>query len=445
MKMEDMVLVSVDDHAVEPPEAFIRHYPADKKDHAPRIIDQDGKDVWLWNGGIYPTIGLNAVVGRPRSEYGMEPTRFDQLRPGCMDPKARVDDMNANGVLGSLNFGTMAGFAGNLFITSPDKEEALMAIRAWNDWHVLEWCEIGKHRLIPLIILPLWDMDLTLTEMKRMAAYDVHNIAFPDNPSRNGLPAIHNAYWEPFWAACCDHDMLLNCHIGTGSMAEHASTETPIDAWITTMPMSIANSAADWLFASFWKRHPKLRMALSEGGIGWIPYFMERADFTYEHHHEWTFSQFEGRRPSDVFKERIVTCFIDDQFGLKNLEYLNDAMVCYECDYPHSDTVWPNSPEHLWASVQGLDDAVIDKVTHQNAMRALRYDPFEALGGREKCTVGHLRWLGRDVDVSPRHGLGGLKTESMNLVGNARRPVTSGEIINMFTSTKSMVNFEAGK
>jgi hypothetical protein len=170
---------------------------------------------------------------------------------------------------------------------------------------------------------------------------------------------------------------------------------------------------------------------------------MERADFTYEHHHEWTFSQFDGQRPSDVFKERIVTCFIDDQFGLKNIEYLNDAMVCYECDYPHSDTVWPNSPEHLWVSVRGLDDAVIDKVTHQNAMRALHYNPFEALGGREKCNVGHLRWLGRDVDVSPRHGLGGLKTQSMDLVGEARRPVTSGEIINMFASTKSMVNFEA--
>src|SRR3982751_2436614 len=103
MKMEDMVIVSVDDHAVEPPEAFIRHYPADKKDHAPKIIDKAGKDVWAWNGGFYPTIGLNAVVGRPRSEYGMEPTRYDQLRPGCFDAKARVDDMNVNGILASLN------------------------------------------------------------------------------------------------------------------------------------------------------------------------------------------------------------------------------------------------------------------------------------------------------------------------------------------------------
>jgi hypothetical protein len=156
MKMDEMVIISVDDHAVEPPEAFIRHYPEGKKDRAPKIIDKNGQDVWLWNGQVYPTIGLNAVVGRPRSEYGMEPTRFDQLRPGTFDPAARVDDMNANGVLASLNFPTMPSFAGGVFIAaakqSPD--EALLAMQAWNDWHVQEWCATAPGRFIPMAMVP---------------------------------------------------------------------------------------------------------------------------------------------------------------------------------------------------------------------------------------------------------------------------------------------------
>src|SRR3546814_15028323 len=97
--------------------------------------------------------------------------------------------------------------------------------------------------------------------------------------------------------------------------AMHPSSESPIDAWITAMPISIANSAADWTFATFWQRYPELRMALSEGGIGWIPYFLERADFTHEHHHEWTYTDFHGERPSDlrseerrVGKECVSTC-----------------------------------------------------------------------------------------------------------------------------------------
>jgi len=437
MKLEDMVLCSVDDHAVEPPEAFINHYPADKKDEAPRIIDKDGKDVWLWNDRIYPTIGLNAVVGRPRSEYGMEPDRFSQMREGCYNPKARVDDMNVNGILASLNFQTLPNFAANAWIEaalagSPDK--ALRAVRATNDWHVLEWCGAAPGRFIPMIQLPLWNMEDTLAEIGRWAGKGVHAIAFPDNPAAIKLPSVHNEYWEPLWKAACDNKMVLNCHIGTGYAAPHASAESPIDAWITTMPISIANAAADWLFARFWSRYPDLRMALSEGGIGWIPYLLERADYTYEHHREWTFSDLGQERPSDVFKRHIITCFIDDQFGLKNLDYMNYKMVCYEADYPHSDTQWPNCPEYVWAGVNGLSDEVIDAVTHKNVMREYNFDPYSIFGGREKCTVGYLRELGKDVDVSPRANLGGLKTDSMDLVGKARRPVTSGEIQKMFAS-----------
>jgi predicted TIM-barrel fold metal-dependent hydrolase len=436
MDMNDMVIVSVDDHAVEPPEAFVRHYPADKKDRAPRIIDKNGQDVWSWNDNIYPTIGLNAVVGRPRAEYGMEPTRFSQLRPGCFDAKARVDDMNANGVLGSLNFPTMPSFAGGVFVAAAQKapDEALLAVQAWNDWHVQEWCASAPGRFIPMCLIPSWDMDATLAEMKRMSDLGVHAVSFSDNPSNIGLPSIHNEYWEPFWKACSHYKMVINCHIGTGARAMHPSPESPIDAWITAMPISIANSAADWTFATFWKRYPDLRMALSEGGIGWIPYFLERADFTYDHHREWTFSDFGKERPSDVFKRHIICCFIDDQFGVKNLDYMNEDMVCYECDYPHSDTVWPNVPEYLWASVNAMAPATIDKITHGNVMREYAFDAFALNGGRDNCTVAHLRELGKDVDVSPRIGLGGLKTDSMDAIGTARRPVTSGDIERMFAS-----------
>ena len=437
MKMNDMVIVSIDDHAVEPADAFLRHYPESLRSEAPHIVDKDGKDVWMWNGQRYPTIGLNAVVGRPRSEYGMEPTRFEQLRPGTYNAKARVDDMNVNGILGSLNFPTFPGFAGGVFIAAAlagARDEALRAVRAYNDWHVYDWCGTAPERLIPLAMLPIWDMAETLAEMKRMSGLGVHAITFPDNPSMCGLPSLHNDYWEPFWKACVEYKMVINCHIGTGARAAHASMETPVDAWIVTMPMSISNSAADWLFGSFWKRYPDLRMALSEGGIGWIPYFLERADFTYEHHHEWTFTDFGKERPSDVFKRHFICCFIDDQFGVKNLEYMNTDMVAYEVDYPHSDTVWPNCPEYLWASVNALDPDVINKITHENIMREYSYAPFAAMGGKQNCTVEALRILGKDVDVSPREGLGGLKTDSMNLVGEARRPVTSGEIMKMFAS-----------
>jgi len=433
MKLEDMVIASVDDHAVEPPGAFLPHYPAAHKDEAPRVIDRDGKDVWLWNDTVYPSIGLNAVVGRPRDEYGMEPFRFDQMRAGCFDPLARVADMNVNGVLASLNFPTFPKFSGNGFIEAAlkgAKERALRAVRAWNDWHVLEWCAAAPGRFIPMIILPLWDINETLAEVRRWIPHNVHAISFPDNPAIAGLPSLHNECWEPLWKICSENKIVVNCHIGTGASAPHASEESPIDAWITSMPIAIANSAADWMFAGFLSRYPDLRICLSEGGIGWIPYLLERADYVYEHHRQWTHCDMGKELPSTVFNRHFITCFVDDKFGLKNLDSMNADMVCVEVDYPHSDTLWPNCPEYLWDCVKGLDPVLIDKVSHGNCFREYSFDPFSLLGGRQNCTVGHLRALGKDVDVSPI-SLGGLNAQSE---ASVRQRVTSGDIQRMFAS-----------
>jgi predicted TIM-barrel fold metal-dependent hydrolase len=433
MTLEDMILVSVDDHVVEPADAFLRHFPEALRARAPKIVSKNGKDLWFWEGKTYPSIGLNAVVGRPRSEYGMEPDAFAQMRPGCYSIKDRIDDMNANGVLGSLCFPSFPGCSGAVLQQTEDKQLALAGIRAYNDWHVHDWCGSFPGRFIPMAILPLWDMGETVAELKRVSRLGVHAVSFPDNPALAGLPSLHNEYWEPMWKALADDQFTINCHIGTGAQAAHASLETPVDAWIITMPMSISNSAADWLFAPMWKEYPQLKMALSEGGIGWIPYFLERADFTYEHHHEWTHTNFGGERPSDVFKRHILTCFIDDRFGLKNLDAMNENMVMWECDYPHSDTVWPKSPEYVHASVAHLGRETIDRVTHGNAMSAYNYSPFAHIP-RERCTVGALRAQATDVDVRPRAGLGGLKP----IEAEARRkPVTSGDVIKMFQSAFS--------
>jgi hypothetical protein len=187
------------------------------------------------------------------------------------------------------------------------------------------------------------------------------------------------------------------------------------------MPISIANAAADWLFASFWKRYPRLRMALSEGGIGWIPYFLERADFTYGQHSAWTHTDFGKEKPSDIFRRHVLTCFIDDEFGLRNRQDIGIDIICWEADYPHSDATWPKSPEHLWQSVRSLPSGDIDKITHLNAMRAFSYDPVAAFG-RDSCTVGALRERAKHVDTRPM-SRGGLNPNA-GTVG----PVTSADI-----------------
>uniref|UniRef100_UPI0032B1584E hypothetical protein n=1 Tax=uncultured Abyssibacter sp. TaxID=2320202 RepID=UPI0032B1584E len=159
MKMNDMVIISVDDHISEPPDMFKQHLSGEDLATAPTLMTtESGTNYWEYQGMKMPSVGLNAVVGRPPEEYGMEPTSFDQLRKGVYDHSARVDDMNVNGIAASLNFGSFPGFDGGRFHKAPDKALALKHMRAYNDWHIDEWCGSHPGRFIPCALLPTWDM-----------------------------------------------------------------------------------------------------------------------------------------------------------------------------------------------------------------------------------------------------------------------------------------------
>ena len=429
MQMEDMILMSVDDHICEPADMFEKHISPKFKGREPRIVKSStGVEAWEIEGHVRPGMGLNAVMGRPKEEFGIEPYEYNHMRSGAYDVHARIDDMNANGVFASMNFASFPGFDGARFREMKDKDLALATVQAYNDWHFYEWCQKYPDRFIPMGILPLWSIDETLKELKRLVKLGFTTVAFPDNPAMVNLPGLHNEQWEPLWGMCEADQVVLSCHIGTGARAAYASDESPIGAWITSMPISIANSAADWTFATFWERYPKLKMALSEGGIGWIPYFLERADMVQRQHGAWTHRDFHGQKPSDIFKKHIITCFIEDAHGLKSRDEIGVDMICWECDYPHSDCAWPFSPEVLWDCIKDVPKADIDKMTHLNVMREFRFDPFTTTK-REHATVGALRAKAKHVKTEPEPSMGGLKSPY-----DPSRPVTSADVLKVLTA-----------
>ena len=401
MNVDDLILVSVDDHVVEPPDMFKGRVPQRYVDLAPRAIrNEAGDDVWLYEGQELPNIGLNAVAGKPPEEYGIEPTSFAEMRSGCYDLDDRIADMDANGVLGSMCFPSFPQFCGQLFGRTEDKDLAIAMVRAYNDWHVDEWC--GRHpgRFIPLAIPPIWSPELMADEVRRMAAKGCRAVTFSENPEKLGWPSYHSSYWDPFWQACSDEGTIVCLHIGSSSQLTITSVEAPINVMITLQPMNIVQAAADILWSRVMTEFPGVTFALSEGGIGWIPYFLERCDYVYEHHQSWT-GQDLPMRPSELFRERFIACFIDDAGGVKNRHDVGLDRITWECDYPHSDSTWPTSPERLVASLDGVPDDEIDAITHLNAMRLFGYDPFAAIP-RDQCTVGALRARAAGWDISLR-------------------------------------------
>lgn len=428
MPSENLVLVSVDDHIVEPANMFERHLPAKWSDRAPRVVTkEDGTQAWVFDGREAVNLGLNAVAGRVREEWHMDPTSFDEMRLGCYDVHARVRDMNANGQWGSMCFPSFPQFCGQFLSRAKDKELAHVVLQAYNDWHIDEWCGSYPDRFIPLGLVPLWDPELMADEVRRLAARGCHAVAFSENPEKLKFPSIYRDHWNPFWAACEDAGTIVCLHLGSSSAFPISTRDAPIEAVLTMVPMNLTSAATDLIFSPVLREFPTLKFALSEGGIGWIPYFLERIDYIWQEHHAWTGQDFGGRRPSEVFGERVVTCFIDDAVGIAMRDRIGVDMICWECDYPHADSVWPDAPEAVARYLTGVPDGEIDKITHLNAMRHFRYDPF-ATRRREECTVGALRSQAGDVDTTPRsmvrRSASGAKTMS-EITVNGPRPSAS--------------------
>ena len=412
MDTDALILVSVDDHLVEPPTLFDAHIPARYRDRAPKIVHTDiGDDVWMFEGEAVPYMGLNAVAGRPREEYGIEPMAYDEMRRGCWDVHERVKDMNAGGVLASLNFPSFPGFAGRLFAAIDDKDLALAVIRAYNDWHIDEWCGAYPDRFLPMALPVLWDPELAADEVRRTAEKGCHSVTFTENPALLDYPSFHSDAWDPFWAAATDTGTVVSIHLGSGGKLVQTSADAPVDVMMTLQPMVVCQCAADIMWSKIPATFPGIRFALSEGGTGWIPYFLDRIDRTYDLHHLWTGQDFGSKLPSEIFREHFLTCFIDDPVGVQLRDRIGIDNVSWELDYPHADSAWPHAPEELGVVLADAAPEDVAKITHENAMRWYSFDPFTTRR-REESTVAALRAESPDHDVSIRSLDGGRHEHS---------------------------------
>jgi predicted TIM-barrel fold metal-dependent hydrolase len=390
-------IISVDDHVVEPPHVWDRWLPAAYRDRAPRIerrgiagmrhvgggayeqvFDDEAPeqaDCWVYEDLVYIHKRHVAAVGYARDEMTLTPMTYEEMRPGCYDPVARVADNELNHVEASLCFPTFPRFCGQTFSEGKDKDLGLACVRAYNDWMVEEWCGDSAGRLIPLIIVPLWDAGLAAAEVRRNAGRGVHAVCFSEIPAHLGLPSIHSGHWDPFFAACEDTQTTINMHIGSSSRMPATSPDAPTGVAATLSFNNAMASMSDWLFSGKLVQFPGLVLAYSEGQIGWIPYILERADTVWQEHRAWAQTQtLVPEPPSTYYYRQIYGCFFRDQHGIDAIDKVGPDNVTFETDYPHTDSTWPHTKKVAEELMAGLPQDVVDKVMRTNAARMLHLD-----------------------------------------------------------------------
>ncbi len=389
-------IVSVDDHVVEPPHVWERWLPAKHRDKAPRIerrgigtmrhvgggtyeqtFDPDGPqaDCWVYEDLVYIHKRHVAAVGFDRDDMTMSPMTYDEMRPGCYDPKARVDDMELNWVEASLSFPSFPRFCGQTFLEAKDRELAEACVYAYNDWMVDEWCRDSGGRLIPLPIIPLWDAELAAAEVRRNASRGARAVCFSEIPAVLGLPSIHTGDWDPFFAACAETRTVVCMHIGSSSKMPATSADAPVAVAATLSFGNAMSSLTDFLFSGVLVRFPDLKLAYSEGQIGWIPYILERADDVWLEHRAWGgVRDIVPEPPSTYYYRQVFGCFFRDRHGIESLQTVGVDNTTFETDYPHTDSTWPHTKKVAQELMAGLPDDVVYKLVRGNAIRMLELD-----------------------------------------------------------------------
>ncbi len=317
-----------------------------------------------------------AAVGYDRDEMTMTPMTYDEMRPGCYDVAARAADMAMNHVEASLCFPTFPRFCGQTFTeATTDRELGLACIVAYNDWMVDEWCGESGGVNIPLCLIPLWDAELAAAEVRRNAERGVHAVCFSEIPPHLGLPSIHSGYWDPFFTACAETGTVVCMHIGSSSKMPATSGDAPVAVSATLSFGNAMASLADFLFSGVLVRFPDLRLAYSEGQIGWLPYILERADDVWSEHRAWGgVRDIVPEPPSSYYYRQVYGCFFRDQHGLDSLDRVGVDNITFETDYPHTDSTWPNTKEVAEKMMAGLPDDAIRKIVRGNAIRMLQLD-----------------------------------------------------------------------
>jgi predicted TIM-barrel fold metal-dependent hydrolase len=389
--------ISVDDHLIEPARLWQDRVPERWRENAPHIVREGDSEHWVYEDRQIVTTGLNAVAGKSREEFSPEPITYEDMREGCYEPAARVADMDQGNVLSSMLFPSFPRYCGQVFHEANDKDLALLCVRAWNDFILDEFAGAYPGRFIPMMIIPLWDPVAAAAEIERTAALGAKSIAFSENPTKLGLPSIHTDYWDPVLRSADEAGFVLSMHVGSSSNLIRTSPDMPTLAFMAySAAANQAGTLLDWLFSGNFERFPGLKIALSEGSIGWMPYFLERAEQVIDKQRFWA-SRFDidmnasherGEEKGEakfnldtdirrLFKDHVFGTFIEDHAGLRLLDIIGEDNVMLECDYPHSDSTWPDTVNLANKWLGDLPEDVQHKITVGNAARVYDFTPAD--------------------------------------------------------------------
>jgi len=385
MDLRDLHIVDVDAHITEPLDLWTRNAPAAYADRVPHAVEIDGGLQWVVDDlPIGRAMGASVIRRNGEKQPGFDFIRWgpDDIAEAAYDMTARLEVMDDLGLWAQVLYPNTAGFGAQKFGEIDDPELRRLCATLYNDGMV-EIQEASGGRLAPMALMPWWDLEASIAEVGRAAANGLRGVNMCSDPHTRGTPDLGEREWDPFWAACAEHSMPVNFHIGASdtSMTWFGTSSWPsqdderkLAIGSAMMYLSNARILANLVFSGVLERFPTVKFVSVESGIGWIPFFLESLDYQLEESAPSVVDQL-SLRPSEYFRRQVYGCFWFESTSLEPvIDVLGADNVLFETDYPHPTCLYPDPLPRAAAAVAGLDDATVRKIMQDNAAALYRIE-----------------------------------------------------------------------
>jgi len=375
-------VIDTDTHLTEPHDLWTANAPASYRDRVPSVKVVGGLQMWTVDGVVLGRASASSVVHRDgHRNRGMEFTtwNFDDAAIAAWDVDARLAMMDDSGIWAHIIYPNAAGFGGQRFADLDDLVLKNMCASLYND-AMVEIQEASDGRLLPMALMPWWDVEASIAEVGRAAANGLRGVNLCSDPQTQGTPTLGEPAWDPFWAACAEHSMPVNFHIGasetsltwfgTSPWPSH-DDERKLAIGSAMMYLSNARVLANLVFSGVFERHPGVQFVSVESGVGWIPFFLESLDYQLYESAPEAVDQL-SLLPSEYFRRQVYGCFWFEKELRPALDALGTDRLLFETDYPHPTCLYPEPLPRVAEAVAGLPDDVVRRILQDNAAELYR-------------------------------------------------------------------------
>lgn len=387
------LIVDTDSHVTELPDVWTSRVPKKYAEIVPHVgvHPKTGRrhwrvgDAWYW-----PVAGAGTSQAGWHEYLPSSPWEYEEVDPAIYKAEQRLERLDEYGIDIQLIYPNLIGFVSAALIPL-GYDVATMCVRAWNDF-MWEWCSADHRRLVPMAMLPFWDIDASLAEMERCVNLGFKGVLFANKFERINLPSFVSEHWDRVYAAAQDFDVPINYHLGFDSFDERMAQDGARAAMRDSGPEATVRFINDGINAfmtqpgvlgrlltsGICERFPRLRFVSVETGFGQFPFYLEMLD--------WYWKQYNGGKilpllPSEYFRRQCFATYWFERSTLEQLRLYPDNFM-FSTDYPHGTSLSPGPcggttlkpSEYAALGHSSLDPALRTKVLSTNAAALYKLD-----------------------------------------------------------------------